>query len=940
MRFYKLALGCVVVASALSQTRVDLRTQAKSVDFSGASSTKPSQTGTVLPATCSIGQTFFNTAATAGQNLFACTSVNVWTLEGGSGGSNISSVFGRTGAVTAQSGDYSAAQISGLAPSATSDTTNAANISSGTLPAARLPVPGAAALGGVQSKDCSAGGQFVQKINSDGTETCGTPAGGGNVSGPGTVTNGYLPQWGAGNNLLTTGLAVSTAAAANTVPEAGAGGTLAAGWLPGAGSHTVNTTAPLSGGAAVALGGTLTLSCPTCLTANAVPSVFGRSGAVTAQSGDYSAAQILGLAASATTDTTNAANISSGTLPPARLPAPGAVTLGGVQSKDCSAGGQFLQKINSDGTTTCATASNSGPALTTGTGYPHGNCAAGDSFTQTDAASGQSVWVCGPANMWTNQASGLISSGAALSTSGRVWTFDMMTPGSGTTLIDLSSAGHNGTFSCSGYGNPSWGATGMVFAGSQCLSAPFTGAAGWTVCYATGNPTSVQATLLAGSNNNSWMILSQWDGVPRWGGYSFPNVKLAQSPGGNHCLSAVYGTTPGATHVYWDGVESTYATNIANPTSNDSTLGIGGLPGFSGYGYSGTIYYATSYTAAPAASTIKADVASIAYILSTRGIFLNNTNNTVYVIGMGDSIMDGFTADEPLHAISGHIPFATFLQFGVAQMSESTIATKFPAWLPASVYSPMGRTWVAVDQGGTNDMCLSSGQEPATLVSRKTVASGVHAAGGKILWISILPRSGCGNANFASDRAALNSAMATGWIGFADGYTGFEADPVIGTGSIYTTNAACSSDGTHPSNGFCNSLYGQYIEDGIRTLLGLPFPRLLASTTLTAQTASIGSTALVTGPAPGSYRIWETLVPTAPATSGTGCSITATLGWTDPSGTKTSVSSSVSLTTLNSGAFVSTPALISSGNITYSTTLTSGTCSGEQYQLYVRADSY
>ena len=182
MKFYKLGLSCVLVASAMSQTRVDLRTQTKNVDFSGANSTTPSQTGTILPATCSVGQTFFKTNAPAGQNLYACTAVNVWTVEGGGG---LSSVFGRTGAVTAQSGDYSAAQISGLAPSATTDTTSASNITTGTLGSARLPAPGATTLGGVESKDCSSGGQFLQKINIDGTETCGTPAGGGNVSGPG-----------------------------------------------------------------------------------------------------------------------------------------------------------------------------------------------------------------------------------------------------------------------------------------------------------------------------------------------------------------------------------------------------------------------------------------------------------------------------------------------------------------------------------------------------------------------------------------------------------------------------------------------------------------------------------------------------------------------------------------------------------------------------------
>jgi len=69
-----------LIAIAKGQTLVDLRTQSKSVDFSAANTTKPFKAGTVLPATCGIGEAFFQTNAPAGLNLYGCTAVNSWTL--------------------------------------------------------------------------------------------------------------------------------------------------------------------------------------------------------------------------------------------------------------------------------------------------------------------------------------------------------------------------------------------------------------------------------------------------------------------------------------------------------------------------------------------------------------------------------------------------------------------------------------------------------------------------------------------------------------------------------------------------------------------------------------------------------------------------------------------------------------------------------------------
>ena len=74
---YLAAAGCLLAAHAANaQTQIDLRTQSKSVDFSAATSTRPSKTGTTAPATCAVGETFFKTNATAGQNWYGCTVTN------------------------------------------------------------------------------------------------------------------------------------------------------------------------------------------------------------------------------------------------------------------------------------------------------------------------------------------------------------------------------------------------------------------------------------------------------------------------------------------------------------------------------------------------------------------------------------------------------------------------------------------------------------------------------------------------------------------------------------------------------------------------------------------------------------------------------------------------------------------------------------------------
>ena len=251
----------------------------------------------------------------------------------GGGGGTVTSVFGRTGAVTAQTGDYSASQISGLAASATIDTTNASNISSGTLPAARLPNPTSGTLGGIQSYAAVA------------------------------------HQW--INAISTSGVPSSTQPAASDISGLAASAT----------TDTTNASNISSGILAVARGGT---GANLSATGGASQVLKQASTGAAITVGQLSASDISGLAASATIDTTNASNISSGTLSGARLPNPGASSKGGVQSKDCTATSQIVGGINTDSTVACVNISSlAGQWTVSGSNiyYSLGNVGVGSSTT-------------------------------------------------------------------------------------------------------------------------------------------------------------------------------------------------------------------------------------------------------------------------------------------------------------------------------------------------------------------------------------------------------------------------------------------------------------------------------------------------------------------------------------------------------------------------------
>ncbi len=114
--------------------------------------------------------------------------------------------------------------------------------------------------------------------------------------------------------------------------------------------------------------------------------------------------------------------------------------------------------------------------------------------------------------------------------------------------------------------------------------------------------------------------------------------------------------------------------------------------------------------------------------------------------------------------------------------------------------------------------------------------------------------------------------------------------------------------------------------------------RKLVLTSLTAQTASIGATALDTGSLdPGVYRTSYTARVTTAAT--TSSSLTVTLGWTDGG---VAQSQSGAAMTGNTTATAQNGTVLmhidEATNITYATTYASSGATAMQYSLYVLAE--
>jgi hypothetical protein len=269
MKFNRTALRWVCVAATMigaarGQTQIDMRTQGKNIDFSSAARTRPSKTGTSVPSVCTIGETFVKTDAVAGKNLYICTATDVWSVQGvempdatGKANqvlTNDGSVFSWQGLGGDLSGRPGAVTVSGL---------------------------GGRKLGSLTPLD----GQFLKwNANSQQWEPT-TLAGAMSVFGRTGAITAQTGDYGFAQ--------ITGSVAAGQLPAAGGdlNGTLTGARVTGLQNRPVANSVPATGQVLAWDGAQWT---PQTFASGGVTSLFGRTGAVTGQAGDYSFAQISG----------------------------------------------------------------------------------------------------------------------------------------------------------------------------------------------------------------------------------------------------------------------------------------------------------------------------------------------------------------------------------------------------------------------------------------------------------------------------------------------------------------------------------------------------------------------------------------------------------------------------------------------------------------------
>lgn len=274
--------GCLIAflaaTGAVAQTTaIDLSNQAREADFRFFSFTRTIKTGSTLPPTCTVGDLFLLSTAATGRSLHVCQTANTWSLQGGEIASKTEAEFGLDDERT-------------MTPLKTSQAI-----------AAQCPLPNQMGMGGGFLRTDGSASSWTRKMSfAPLTEAI---SGAGHTISP---TRSYVQVNPSANVTLTSTPTIGAGEDGQFLVVANVNSTF---------SLTLQDHASLAG-SGLRIGGTnLTLAplqavhlvysnaASAWIRADLVPSgggggggavasVFGRAGAVTAQTGDYNASQI------------------------------------------------------------------------------------------------------------------------------------------------------------------------------------------------------------------------------------------------------------------------------------------------------------------------------------------------------------------------------------------------------------------------------------------------------------------------------------------------------------------------------------------------------------------------------------------------------------------------------------------------------------------------
>lgn len=354
--------------------------------------------------------------------------------------------------------------------------------------------------------------------------------------------------------------------------------------------------------------------------------------------------------------------------------------------------------------------------------------------------------------------------------------YDMVTPGSGTTLTDVSGNNKNATFGFPSYGNvPTWDVNkGLIFDGTDVIDMPNSiyPPASVAMCAllqpaSVGDP--VLQSLVVDQNVNLW-ITCRPDGTPDW--VSSPGshyISPSERQQGNICFVSNC-TAPG---FYYGNRETLgYLENTPrtmNPDSGVFWMGtsVNGTPVS---GYVGELYYAAYFSVAitpPQAAVVNTYIANV---VAERGVTVGNilAASTKRILCHGDSLTAGVplttVGDWPsqLRTVLNSNP--AIYNLGVAgDTAQNSIATIGTLLNP--LFEGSTGAFHHVIEFGRNDLFFN-GTTPANtwtyLQEIMTSASAAAIAAGVPYFPYICTILPSGSVNYVTQTTALNTLIRTG----------------------------------------------------------------------------------------------------------------------------------------------------------------------------------